>query len=1069
MCTHLQLNDLSDTGMGAAGWTVGDKVNYSELKFSGEGFCEPDVCGDMSGHENAILPDHQHFNMLNVDGVGSGPAAPTANTASNLDTVRGYTWAKQPGVFAWIIHDGLPPPPSGAAELESVTTNNASTANVGDTRTITVTYSRAVTVSGNLSTDTVPKLQLSNGGEAKCNPVNSSTEVECEYEVGPADSNGATRVVSMSLHGATSIKSEDGMIAVTDPICSSDLFSVATTCTVAGGCSPCTLPPVPHSDHEHDQYVPFGEAGINVTCEEGYESSGPSVCGGSGTLSPAVVCTACATMKYYASADAGCTYCGPNEYTNAVGQTSCKSCPAGRVVTQGPSVVPFCAPCGAGKFKGPDHTCHSCAAGKFQRQEGQTSCITCPSGKFQSETEGTACHVWSTCFKGKYVQADGTTYIDKDCQDCASGTYSGGDDQTSCDACGTGTFSHPGAQSCTECGVGTYSDEFGAADSCPHCPAGKANQNSSEGPSKETCFFCEEGTHADGSGLSTLACAACLKGRYQTQEGQATCAQCPTGEYMNEMGKTGCKTCDPGTVPSTNGHACEDCAEGKYQDQSGQATCDECAPGHYADVKKRTSCMPCAKGSMMTDHGAHACAPCMAGQYGDDTGQTACQSCATGTSASGEGNETCAPCAAGRAQELVGQENCTDCSAGRFAASTGLTECNECEVNTYQDVPGQDSCKPCPVRAQRVLFASVYARTPHDSFRLHDRVNQLIIHNCLPSSSAQSDKSTEGLDGQTTCDFTVDVCVDGQYVTVHGADTVPDQCADCAKGTASSSANDEGSCPSCTSGKYQAETGQASCDYCPGGHYPFGSYETVARAVTCLPCDVGHYRPATADWNQCEPCAGGHFAPTTSGSSGGCEACPPGQHSNADNTGCDDCAVGKVSPDFGAASCIDCEVGKYAPVQNLDECLDCSVETYQDQEGAAQCRHCVAGRYNDNAVECTDCVPGRFTGCSDGVSLTHEECTGAGNDWFGTSPTTDCHICDVGEFAGEAATVCTDCAVGTFGEHREAEVCQDCPSGSVATEVGLTFCTECTIGTSSAADRSSCVDCAAGKFASEAR
>ena len=101
-------------------------------------------------------------------------------------------------------------------------------------------------------------------------------------------------------------------------------------------------------------------------------------------------------------------------------------------------------------------------------------------------------------------------------------------------------------------------------------------------------------------------------------------------------------------------------------------------------------------------------------------------------------------------------------------------------------------------------------------------------------------------------------------------------------------------CELCAPGKYQADSGEETCDTCKKGHYcPAG-----AAAVT--PCPAGYYNPNPGAANitekdnslpQCRPCTPGHECPAGSIEQVPCE---PGSYTNENKSSeCSKCETQK--------------------------------------------------------------------------------------------------------------------------------------------------------------------------------
>ena len=95
-----------------------------------------------------------------------------------------------------------------------------------------------------------------------------------------------------------------------------------------------------------------------------------------------------------------------------------------------------------------NYNCFFCLAGKYQNSEGQSTCKSCAAGKFSA----VGADVCQSCPAGKYNDFDGKS----GCWNCAAGKYlatTGATSSSTCQDCAAGTFSETtGASSILACG-----------------------------------------------------------------------------------------------------------------------------------------------------------------------------------------------------------------------------------------------------------------------------------------------------------------------------------------------------------------------------------------------------------------------------------------------------------------------------------------------------------------------------------------------------------------------------------------------------------------------------------------
>ena len=251
-------------------------------------------------------------------------------------------------------------------------------------------------------------------------------------------------------------------------------------------------------------------------------------------------------------------------------------------------------------------------------------------------------------------------------------------------------------------------------------------------------------------------------------------------------------------------------------------------------------------------------------------------------------------------------------------------------------------------------------------------------------------------------------------------------------------------CPTlCTPNHFRAGVGKC-CLKCPQGYYNSGCqgvtvgitaltsttfYYGEANDGSCLPCTVCNkyeatVSPCTMQNNTvcayCQPVVGGVFIGSVPNAgceyscnagyeqmanSAGCIPCPPATYSDAPNTLCMACDLGKFTANYAATMCQACAIGTYS-LGYATACTQCSAGQ-SSYFGASFCTTCPASTYEIDWV-CEPCISGTY-------SLTE-------------------------------STTCTACSLGTFSK-GQVSACQLCPAGLFANTTGLSQCSSCLVGT----------------------
>ncbi len=156
----------------------------------------------------------------------------------------------------------------------------------------------------------------------------------------------------------------------------------------------------------------------------------------------------------------------------------------------------------------------------------------------------------------------------------------------------------------------------------------------------------------------------------------------------------------------------------------------------------------------------------------------------------------------------------------------------------------------------------------------------------------------------------------------------------------------ERECVNCVKGRFQSETGKASCKACEAGKYGDAEEQTTN---TCKACGQGKYNSAAvaSESTQCTECPVGTYGLSAMATSaGGCTSCDAGTANPLSGqslaTACVNCVKGRVQSETGKASCKACEGGKFgdAEEQKTDTCKDCGKGKYNSAAGASESTQC---------------------------------------------------------------------------------------------------------------------------------
>ena len=182
-------------------------------------------------------------------------------------------------------------------------------------------------------------------------------------------------------------------------------------------------------------------------------------------------CKDCPAGFYSGDGSGICTEC-PNGYgSHGSRGLSCSSCPTGRFSSTPEQKTNACVYCPAG-WHSPSTgagECTGCLSDNYQDEAGQTTCKECPTGWIlTSNVDGC-----TSCAAGQYIKQTSSSSRDS-CKDCPSGYYSevAVDLQTDCKQC-IGDQQVMTTSSCGDCSAGKWYQD--SPKDCIDCPAGRSS------------------------------------------------------------------------------------------------------------------------------------------------------------------------------------------------------------------------------------------------------------------------------------------------------------------------------------------------------------------------------------------------------------------------------------------------------------------------------------------------------------------------------------------------------------------------------------------------------------------
>ena len=837
--------------------------------------------------------------------------------------------------------------------------------------------------------------------------------------------------------------------------CPIGTYSNASGNSDLSDCQPCSLG---YFCGDNGLTEPSGSCAAGYFCPEGQTVAQPEM-------------YVCPHGHHCPAGSAEAVRCEPGEYQDEIGQSSCKSCPAGFYCNNTENGVIYyqLSPCVAGYYCpiGTKYvTQFACPVGTYSDRIGLNAskyCTPCSSGLY-CDREGLTqpvdlCHAGYFCSKGAKrpnpVQGNDANICPVG-HFCINGT-------TTPEPCPPGTFSNmtglQDATECSDCIAGKYCGTSGLTEPTGKCSPGFYCLSGSISNESAICpagSFCGKGTHHP---------EGCPSGNYSVTSGlsvSSECTKCQAGQYCNSTGLTApsglCSAgyyCPEGQIIPTPtgfecriGHYCPEgtpepipCSNGTYTNQTLTSECYICLEGWYCTEGVLTGMCPrgyyCPRGT------GYDWKPCPVGTYSNEVGLS--------------DEHECKACDGGKYCDKLAATNYTgDCHAGFYclygmdrARPTNQSVENGTDLMCTYGQAGEGGV--CPVAHQCPRGSTTPIPCLPGTYSPVKQLSKCLIcpagYYCLAGSET----------------FRTQSCPEGHFCPVG---TKNPHANPCRKGTYYNltKARNESNCIPCPGGEYCDSAGLAKptglCSegwYCTGGSWSSMPNSTIEGGGYCIagefcpegsdhpiPCTGGHYCDQSYLSNPTDKCNAGYYCrlgakipnPVNGATGDKCSPgyfcplgseietpCPPGTFSNAssntDGSDCVNCTSGMFCSDYGLTEPSGkCSAGYYCPDgQRRSDPTEytCPVGHFC-LNGSSSFQRCPLGTFQNSTGQssCLTCPAGYFCDTTISTVINFEE-----------------SLCPPGYF----------CPPGTRRQHEHP-----CPSGTYANESGLIDCLTCNGG-----------------------
>jgi hypothetical protein len=592
-----------------------------------------------------------------------------------------------------------------------------------------------------------------------------------------------------------------------------------------------------------------------------------------------------------------------------------------------------------------------------------------------------------------------TNSMPRGCADGASppnNAYTAGGYASACNLCsagnyGTGGFCHlcaAGNETVVTTNVTTGSTQVASsgATGCIACLPGQFNAN----PAAGFCAICLPGSQTDtGSSVGGTSCTACTAGQYSAVS-TAACAVCSPGSqtmYCQSV-TAAAGVCESvainGTTPAQRAQSCTSTPGCSYSPRAttSATACDQCDMGKFS-ATSTTACADCAYNTFSSTTGQVACATCPLGSL-------------TGTvDANGDGqlDDPARP----------GATMCASCPSGRqstrglaIGSSTIFAEtgCSNCAAGTYSDVNEPPINGTCYI----VTTNGIEANIPF----------------CMSLDRSTCESSTQcvplpGGANATTC-------------TAAGTSNCAATPGCVVPSTACQFILPGRFCLGCLRGKYQSQTQQDTCHFCPAGSVTRrpsegdGSY----MSIQCGECAQG--QTSSLPWQSCASCAAGseatirvcapgngtHMTPASNVTVAQQDVCFSRFNASTASTAAEREAACEVPPPTSFLQLHGLQATGCTYMESVP--TPCSALT---SSGATACNAALGCSFVSNV-----CVHAGAT-----------TCLACGSGRASPVSTTACSDCSAGSYSPGAAATCTDCELGRYQGLSAQSTCLFCGDG----------------------------------------
>ena len=708
------------------------------------------------------------------------------------------------------------------------------------------------------------------------------------------------------------------------------------------------------------------------------------------------------------------------------------------------------------------------------------------------------------------------------CQECPADSHCEWNNET---VCPRNSTSAPGSHNISFCHClpGFYRDNA----ACLLCPVGSYCANET----RHACALLDGGLTTLDRGAQSADECLCVLGDFRLS-GVDLCKPCPRNFFCpSEAGSV---------LPNVHG-----CLENEYTLHKGshsrtQCMCDVGFLMVDSEDSNAVKCMPCRNGERcaggaVVDEFCHlenrvanaAHDKCICKPGFEETPELECRECVTPTIKPSAGDLACVACAAHTF--WMNASFCAPCPANSSSVS-GSSACTchaplvmrdavcvPCAVDTF--FRSANECQACPrfsdtlnkTNAYRVdaLGTCVCGRGFSRPSKPGESLNQTCVP-CPPDTyeldgtcvtCGDGAVSAAGSAGVGACRCNATSCAQRVWnaFCAGSCEAEPQACTECRAGKFKDSVSGVGNtepCEDCAHHSYQERTGASVCDQCDATRYTLepgtqdrghclcvSGHEHVAGLAACRPCEPGHFKTDTGDYN-CSACVLGTYAVASTQST--CQLCSEDSPLLDANTtlqmasdALDDCTCDAGYFLFEGASCLPCVVGSFKDSRGTAACQFCG--TTLDGSAAYHHTYGVGGEAAVSHTHCVPCPPNAgedylVVGAANPMGSVADCHCKPGHDGF--SESAGCQVCPHYQFKmGFTDAECGFCEDGYAWE----SVYQECTPCELSSSDGVTHrllvinggdvllgwgrsqadCA-CAIGYTRVADE--CVKCALGEF-----